>query len=86
MKHIGRPKKIRKTQESPTIIRFSPRGRPGRPDEVFLEYDEFEAIRLKDGINLSHINSANQMEISRQTFGRSAPYQWSQATSCRVQG
>jgi predicted DNA-binding protein (UPF0251 family) len=29
-------------------IQFSPRGRPGRPDEIELKMEEFEAIRLAD--------------------------------------
>lgn len=70
MKPKGRPKKIRNVQNKPTILVFSPRGKPGRPDEVDLKYEELEALRLADLGNMRQIDAAKRMGISRQSFGR----------------
>jgi predicted DNA-binding protein (UPF0251 family) len=70
VKPKGRPKKPRKIKSSPRISIFSPRGRPGRPDEVDLKYEELEALKLIDINNLKQIDAAKQMGISRQSFGR----------------
>ena len=66
----GRPKKYRLVRYDPRISQFSPRGKPGRPDEVYLTMDEFEAIRLADFIGLEQKESARSMNISQQTFSR----------------
>lgn len=39
-------------------------------EEIVLEGDELEAIRLGDLMNLSQEDAAEKMKISRQTFGR----------------
>ena len=70
MKPRGRPKKQRIVKEEPKIIRFSPRGKPGRPDETDLSIDEFEAIRLADQLGFSQKKAAESMGISQQTFSR----------------
>ena len=70
MRKRGRPKKYRIVKEDPRISQFSPRGRPGRPDEIDLAMDEFEAIRLADLEGLYQDQAAERMNISRQTFGR----------------
>lgn len=70
MKPKGRPKKVRLVQGEPKIAQFSPRGRPGRPDEVELTIDQYEAIRLADFRGMKHIQASKYMGISRQTFGR----------------
>ncbi len=66
----GRPKKYRIVRLDPRISQFSPRGRPGRPDEVNLSIDEFEALRLNDYMGLSQQEAAKSMHISQQTFSR----------------
>ena len=66
----GRPKVKRKVQKAPQILQFSPRGRPGRPEEVALALDELEAIRLADYQNFEQIQGAAAMGISRASFGR----------------
>lgn len=66
----GRPKKYRIVRQDPKISQFSPRGRPGRPDEVNLPMDEFEAIRLTDFMGLSQKEAGKSMHISQQTFSR----------------
>lgn len=70
MKPRGRPIKVRKIEERPHILAFSPRGRPGRPNEVELKYEELEALRLADIVKLNQKNAAVRMGISRQSFGR----------------
>ena len=66
----GRPKKYRIVKLDPKISQFSPRGRPGRPDEVELAMEEFEALRLADYIGLSQKEAAKSMRVSQQTFSR----------------
>ena len=66
----GRHKKVRFVQRMPKVVQFSPRGKPGRPDEVLLTIDEFEAIRLADLEELTHAQAAKLMRVSRPTFTR----------------
>jgi len=66
----GRPKKKRVIQYTPKIYYFSPRGRPGRPEEVILSLDELEALRLADLERINQKESAKIMNISQQTFSR----------------
>lgn len=70
MVHIGRPKKVRYIQKMPAVIQFSPRGRPGRPDQVELTIDQFEALKLADHQGFSQAEGAQAMRVSRPTFGR----------------
>ena len=70
MRPRGRPKKYRIVRQDPKISQFSPRGRPGRPDEVAISMDEFEAIRLADFFGFSQKEAAKSMRISQQTFSR----------------
>jgi len=70
MKPRGRPKKTRIVQKVPKISQFSPRGKPGRPDEAELSIDQFEAIRLVDSLGLKQAQAAARMGLSRQTLGR----------------
>jgi predicted DNA-binding protein (UPF0251 family) len=70
MKAKGRPKKRRLVKDDPKIVQFSPRGRPGRPDEAELAMEEFEAIRLADCLGLGQKKAAQAMHISQQTFSR----------------
>jgi predicted DNA-binding protein (UPF0251 family) len=70
MKPRGRPKKFRVVRKDPKISQFSPRGRPGRPDEAVLAMDEFEAVRLAYYLGFSQKEAARSMKISQQTFSR----------------
>ncbi len=70
MRKRGRPGKYRIVKVDPKISQFSPRGRPGRPDEVGVKMDEFEALRLADYQGLSQKEAAQSMRISQQTFSR----------------
>jgi predicted DNA-binding protein (UPF0251 family) len=70
MQPRGRPKKYRIVKIDPKIAQFSPRGRPGRPDELDLSMDEFEALRLADYVGLPQKEAAKSMHVSQQTFSR----------------
>ncbi|MFC1808190.1 DUF134 domain-containing protein [Candidatus Omnitrophota bacterium] len=66
----GRKPKIRYVKADPDIAQFSPRGKPGRPNEVELTVDQYEAIRLADYKQMPHVAAGKLMGISRQTFER----------------
>ena len=70
MPRRGRPGKYRIVRVDPKISQFSPRGRPGRPEEVEIRMDEYEALRLADYQGLSQKEAAKSMRISQQTFSR----------------
>ena len=70
LKPKGRPKKTRLVKKDPKIKQFSPRGRPGRPDEIQLKTEELEALRLADYMQKDQKNAAKSMGISQQTFSR----------------
>ena len=66
----GRPKKRKIVRGQPRIDHFSPRGRPGRPDEVVIAVEEYEAMRLADHLGLDQRAAAAMMGISQQSFSR----------------
>lgn len=66
----GRRKKIRFIQKMPATAQFSPRGKPGRPEEIELKIDQFEAIKLADYQGYDQAEGARAMGISRPSFGR----------------
>ena len=70
MSKKGRPKKVRFIQKMPKIVQFSPRGKPGRPDEMELTLDQFEAIKLADYQGFDQSQGAVAMRVSRASFGR----------------
>jgi len=68
---MSRPKKDRCISCNPNAMYFKPRGIPlVQLDEVVLNLDELEAIRLADYEGLYHEQAAEKMNISRPTFGR----------------
>ncbi|MFA3783658.1 DUF134 domain-containing protein [Melioribacteraceae bacterium 4301-Me] len=68
---MARPKKCRHIRCSPAANYFKPRGIPMfELEEIVLEADELEALRLADLNGLSHEEAAEKMKISRATFGR----------------
>lgn len=68
---MPRRKCKRAIQFSPEVTFFKPAGIPLRDTEdVELQNDEMEAIRLADFEGMYHEEAASKMEISRQTFGR----------------
>lgn len=68
---MSRPKKCRCIQCQPNANYFKPRGIPLTSlEEISLNLDELEALRLADYEGLYHEEAAKQMNISRATFGR----------------
>jgi len=68
---MPRPKIRRRCRYRPCAYYFKPRGIPLRHlDEVVLERDEVEALKLHDVDGLDHTKAANKMKISQPTFGR----------------
>ena len=66
-----RPKCQRHVCGIPDKHYFKPRGIPASQlEEILLHLDEFEAIRLADYEQMYQEQAAQQMHISRQTFGR----------------
>ncbi len=70
MKPKGRPKKVRFVAKMPKVTQFSPRGRPGRPEEIELTLDQLEALRLADFLNFDQKRGAQELGLSRASFGR----------------
>jgi uncharacterized protein len=66
----GRPRKIRIIKKEPEIRQFSPRGKIGRPGNLQIKLEEYEAIRLYDHVGLNQKESAKFMGVSQQTFSR----------------
>lgn len=68
---MPRTKCRRNIENQPNVTYYKPAGIPLRElNEVVLELDEYEAIRLADQEGLYQDKAAEQMHISRQTFGR----------------
>ena len=68
---MARPKCHRNICGMPDKNYFKPRGIPTVDlEEIVLNLDEFEAIRLADYEQLYQEEAAAKMNISRQTFGR----------------
>jgi uncharacterized protein len=68
---MPRPLKYRKTRCNPTAYYYKPQSIPlSELEEVTLEIDELESLRLADYLAHSHEQAAAKMKISRATFGR----------------
>jgi predicted DNA-binding protein (UPF0251 family) len=68
---MPRPKKNKMVSSPPLYSGFKPvRVRRDMLQELNLEIDEYEAIRLSDYEGLDHAEAAAEMEISRSTFSR----------------
>lgn len=68
---MPRPKKYRRVCCNPSTLYFKPRGIPVfELEEVVLNHDELESLRLADLLSYSQETAANEMKISRATFGR----------------
>ena len=67
---MARPMICRKVSCDVTAQYFKPQGIPMRDlEEVAMELDEIEAIRLADLEGLYQVDAAARMGVSRQTFG-----------------
>ncbi len=68
---MPRHKRCRSVAVSPVVTFFKPRGVPMvQLEQVVLELDEVEAMRLADFEGRYHEEAAKLMGVSRQTFGR----------------
>ncbi len=68
---MPRPNCCRRVSGRPIASVFYPEGMPaGSPGGIVLTLDEFEAIRLADLEGLYQEQAAEQMSVSRPTFGR----------------
>ncbi len=68
---MPRPPCCRRVSGKPAAPIFKPAGIPARSlEEVVMTLDEFEAIRLADFEGLYQDQAAEQMRVSRPTFGR----------------
>lgn len=66
-----RPKRTRKVLHPPGFRGFKPFGCPEPKDnEVKLLLEEYEAVKLADYQNLTQVEAAGKMGISRPTFSR----------------
>lgn len=64
---MARPQRCRKVCTEPDYILFSPDGIPNC-EEITLTYDEYEAVRLVDLMQLTHNEAAERMEVARTTL------------------
>jgi uncharacterized protein len=68
---VSRPKKSRCIGCTPNSCYFKPKGIPLiELEEVGLNLDELEALRLADYEGQYHEDAAKAMNVSRATFGR----------------
>lgn len=68
---MPRPVQCRRVCLSPACTYFKPAGIPMTSlEEIVLAVDELEAMRLADVEGVYHEQAADQMGISRRTFGR----------------
>jgi predicted DNA-binding protein (UPF0251 family) len=68
---MTRPKHCRRICGMPTRTYFKPAGVPmSALEEIVLELDEMEALRLADLEGLYQEEAAERMKVSRPTFGR----------------
>ena len=68
---MPRPKRLRCLRFRPDVYYFKPQGLPLRClEEVILEADELEAVKLHDVDDLEQKEAAKKMKISQPTFAR----------------
>lgn len=66
-----RPRRFRRIWKEPEIVYFKPRGVPlSVLNEIELNVDELEALRLKDFEGKEQIEAAKIMDVSQPTFHR----------------
>jgi predicted DNA-binding protein (UPF0251 family)/DNA-directed RNA polymerase subunit RPC12/RpoP len=68
---MSKPKKNRFVLQPPTVAYFKPQGIPlFQLEQVVLEVDEYEALRLVDREGLQQVQAAERMKVSRATCAR----------------
>ncbi|MCF7864304.1 MAG: DUF134 domain-containing protein [Kiritimatiellales bacterium] len=84
---MPRPMKCRRVQEHPRTGCFKPAGIPGcELEEIIITVDELEAIRLADLEGHYHEEAAEQVGVSRQTFGNILKAAHAKVADCLVNG
>ena len=84
---MPRPKIHRHTRFNPDVYYFKPRGIPLRElEEVFLQADELEPLKLHDVDSYDHTTSAEKMKISQPTFGRILNSAYKKIAAAIIQG
>lgn len=82
---MTRPMKCRKIQKGPCAVSFKPAGiRSCDLEEVLLSLDEFEALRLAHLEGLYQEEAAQQLGVSRQTFGNIIKSAHAKVSDCLV--
>jgi uncharacterized protein len=70
---MPRPSRLRKIRNPPIISGLKPYGRKNtltEPDVIFLQIEEYEALRLCDYKMLTHFQASDMMNVSRPTLTR----------------
>lgn len=68
---MPRPRNLRNVNFTPNATYFKPRGVPlSQLECVELTHEELEALRLTDYLGMYQAQAAEEMNISRQTLGR----------------
>jgi predicted DNA-binding protein (UPF0251 family) len=69
--NMPRPEKLRKISFDPNVIYFKPRAVPlSELEEISLDMDELEALRLCDFEETNQTKAAEEMNISQSTLQR----------------
>ena len=70
-RHRGRPRGRRNISFDAQVTYFKPRGVPLRDlEEILLDREEVEALRLKNIDDLDQVDCAKKMKTSQSTFQR----------------
>lgn len=84
---MARPKKCRRICSRAPYSCFKPNGVPTTElPQIQLLAEELEALRLADFEGLSQQDAADQMMVSRQTFGNIVKQARFKVSSCLVNG
>ena len=82
---MPRPIKCRRIRQRPCAAMFKPAGVRGcELEEVLLTLDELEALRLADLEGLYQEEAAEQLGVSRQTFGNIVKSAHAKVADCLV--
>ena len=84
---MSRPIKCRRVAFVPDVLYFKPAGIPMKDlDEVELNLDELETIRLADLEGMYQEDAASHMCVSRQTFANILASARSKLAECLIEG
>lgn len=84
---MPRPKIPRCLRFNPKVYYFKPRGIPLRMlEEVVLEPDEVEALKLHDVDGLEQTKAAKKMKVSQPTFARTLDQVYKKIAEALIKG